>query len=177
MGRISTQDWSYTLTDEDLLWAARMIEGEGGNRPGVLWTMAQRLALLHRAAPHLTYTGLIRAYSQPINPRWFRDGEFCKPGGSRSDTAACDPDRLARRDRISHLQPSDMPDAVELVRQWAIGQVGNPTPKAVHFAELPIIQRGIDNGSLARIVLDQGNAYASTPRSELWPDHYVSMGP
>ena len=31
MSTIATPRWTYTLTPEDLEWAARMIEGEGGD--------------------------------------------------------------------------------------------------------------------------------------------------
>lgn len=176
MGKIRTRDgWSYELTPGDLLWAARMIEGEGGNQAGVLWTMAQRLALVHRSAPHLTFSDLIRAYSQPINPRWQRDGEFCRPGGPRSDTEACDERHLARRERITALRPEDMPDAIDFVQRWARGAVPNNVPKAVHFATPEVIARRINEGSLARVVLTDGNAYASTTRSEAWPAHYVEI--
>lgn len=177
MGKIRTRDgWSYELTPGDLLWAARMIEGEGGNQAGVLWTMAQRLALVHRSAPHLTFTDLIRAYSQPINPRWSRTGDFCAAGGPYSDTEACDERHLERRDRISNLAPEDMRPAVDFVQRWARGSVPNPVPKAVHFATPELIARRINDGSLARVVLTDGNAYASTPRSETWPAHFVEVG-
>jgi hypothetical protein len=137
--------------------------------------MAQRLALVHRSAPTLTFTDLIRAYSQPINPRWSRTGEFCRPGGPREDTEACDARHLDRRDRITNLRPEDMPQAIEFVQRWARGAVPNPVPKAVHFATPAVIERRINDGSLARVVLTDGNAYASTPRSETWPERYVEI--
>ena len=66
--------WSNTLSEGEKLWAARMIAGEAGDPVAVLWTMASRFALLESYA---TFATLLRAYSQPINPKWQRGGEAC----------------------------------------------------------------------------------------------------
>lgn len=171
---ITTSDgWAYELTPTDLLWAARMIKGEGGNSAAVLWTMASRLAMMRGRS----FTDLIRGYSQPINPAWSRAGARCGPGGSAAGTDACAPARLDARDRISSLQPSDMPVQWDLVQRWAAGGVPNPAPRAVEFATPEVVGTCIlgHHGDCARVVLVAGNAYASSSSSDGWPESYVRV--
>jgi hypothetical protein len=63
----------YVLTNNDYLTLARSVEFEGPPKVAVAWTLIQRFAYLYP-----TYTSLaefIKAYSQPINPRWFPTGQ------------------------------------------------------------------------------------------------------
>lgn len=72
--------FSYTFTPEDVLWAARFIEGEAGGKPiidklGVLWAMFNRFGILtHRGSlyfpkgGHRTFTDLLRQYSTTLQP-------------------------------------------------------------------------------------------------------------
>jgi hypothetical protein len=60
------------------LWLARAVEGEGEPRTLVAQTLLNRWAWLldtHPGAfPRLQ--DLVRAYAQPVNPRWFPDGDL-----------------------------------------------------------------------------------------------------
>lgn len=140
--------WSYSLSDDDLLWTARMLQGEGPvtDSAAVLWTMAQLFSpegqVSKYSGPHrfTTFKALIQAYSQPINPIWRRDGSKCRPGGSHHSTAACNETRLARRDYYASL-PYERVDAAkrEVLEQWAAGRLDNPVPGATEFAHVSVI--------------------------------------
>jgi len=172
-GLITTSDgWSYRLTPEDKLWAARMLLGEGGDGAAVLWSMAQRLALARGSS----FTALIRNYSQPINPIWARSGTKCGPGGSGVGTDACDEGLLARRTVIAGTQPEDMPVKVALVERWAAGLEPNRVPRAVHFATEEVVAGCLANRDCTSIVGRLGNVFAATARSERWPSNYVRVG-
>lgn len=64
--------FTYRLTPDDVLWTARMIEGEAGGRDdrdneAVIWAMLNRYAFhTHRNYP--TFHQFIRAYSTPLQP-------------------------------------------------------------------------------------------------------------
>jgi hypothetical protein len=89
---------------EDVLWAARMIEKEGGGKDpehgaAVLWTLISR-GWCNSGYSKPTFTGQFQAFSQPINPLWScvsgdlsACAQFCVPGRSDyidPDTLDCD---------------------------------------------------------------------------------------
>lgn len=169
---------SYQLTDEDILWAARMLDGESGTNTvdgaAVLWTMTQRFAL----GRWNTFTELIQAYSQPINPIWKRNGERCRPGGRYHGTEHCSEARLNRRDAISS-KPWDRinPLIRTLVSQWGSGNLPNPVPRAVEFADPRVaagfINRPENRGSV--YVARLSNHFIATAQTKQWPANYVTM--
>jgi hypothetical protein len=202
LGIIEAGSFRYRLTWDDLLWTARMLEGECGLTQGagvhgaaVMWCMASRLIV---ARGYRTYKDLILAYSQPINPKWRRDGEFCRPGGRHYGTDRCDIRALDTRDRLKDKRWEEFPDAIqENVYRWATGLVENPIPRAVHFAVPAVCASGIrravannrnnsgDAGwefvwdSTGRTEIDpnarRGNCFLSTNASRLWPARHVKV--
>jgi hypothetical protein len=142
--------WSYTLTPADKLWAARMVQGEGpvGDSAAVLWTMTQLFAPAGQRAKYgrpdrfRSFAELIKAYSQPINPRWLRTGDFCRPGGSRSSSPACSETRLRRREVLATM-PYVGVDAAKrsVVERWASGALSNPVPGAYEFAHRSVLSQ------------------------------------
>lgn len=184
---IATADgWRYQITSDDLLWCARMLVGEGGNAAATLWTMASRLALLAKHRPELypTLTSLVRAYSEPINPKFQTDGDLCRPGGHLHNAPACSSGRLARRAAICALDPSVVPPA-DLAEQWKnaraicsawqVGRIANPAERAIHFAVPSLIDAEIRTGECSRVILLDGNAYASNKVSDHWPAGFVKI--
>lgn len=188
----------YQITWDDLLWAARMLVGEAGRNAGsnegaaVLWCMASRLVQLNRTS----FTGLIQAYSQPINPKWAEDGEFCQVGGRYNGRDECSPERLERRRRYQTMAWEDIPsDVQDLVYKWATAQVNNPIPRATHFAVPRVASRsrGVEglrarqgqDGNLNLVwdtlnrdedsVAGNGNAFYSTEKSRTWEDRFVKV--
>lgn len=63
---------------QDALWLARAVEAEGAPRGYVAQTLVNRWAwLLDRGnSPYPRLQDLVRAYSQPVNPRWMEGGDL-----------------------------------------------------------------------------------------------------
>lgn len=181
-GAIVHGGWSYRLRADDLLWAARMVEGEtvrGRARQlddalAVLWTMT---ALFTPAAQRDKYgrvrfealSDLLRAYSQPINPRWRRDGEFCRPGGRYHGADACAPARLDARERLQRTPWEALePELRAVVLRWATGKTRNPVPKAVEFAAPRVAAAHIARNPGAQSVATLQNQFVASARSARW---------
>lgn len=173
---------AYALTDQDVLWATRMVAFEGGSDPAaVLWTMTQRFALGHWS----TFTALIRAYSQPINPLWARGGACCcgfgtcPAGRDYCGTDRCSEARLQRRALASSITWSELerryPRAVAVTKSWAQAQLKNPVPGAVEFADPTVSAAAIRRDSSMSIVKKAGNWFLATAQSLRWPKDYVTI--
>lgn len=184
--------WTYTLTDEDIEWTLRMIYGESGNDlldgACVLWCMTQRLCSLRETYKNKNFTNLIRAYSQPINPLWYREGRLAKV---YAHTMAATELKFKRREKIRDMKLSEIPVGIhKLVELWSEAKLPNPVPKAVHFAtpgvaskhkgtpgiiqkelELVYDQKGRGTNSIS----DKGNAYYATKNTVKWLDNMVKI--
>lgn len=149
---VGPNNYRYELTWPDMLWFARMLMGEPppGNHPNewsaLLWCYAQRHAWQRRgrssSSPWNRYftgdeanlpafTQGIRMHSQPINPRWRRDGDKCR---NRIGRGNCSEQQLERRDRIFRLEWNEIPlvKRVHLL-SWARGEKPNIIPGYVDF--------------------------------------------
>lgn len=80
----------YRLTPDDLVFLAKVIDGETWGNPSgedasmMLWTLAQRKRI--GRFRNWTMQRLGQAYSQPINPIWTKQGRMCRafyPGGTK----------------------------------------------------------------------------------------------
>lgn len=203
LGEIIAGTSRYRLTWEDLLWCARMIEGEcgaaqaaGNHGASILWCMASRFAAVSRRR-YPTFKGLCQGYSQPINPIWRRDGEKCRVGGSYHGRRECSEGALNTRERLSTKEWHEFSNGIQtMVHNWATAQVENPVPRAVHFAVPRVVSSGIDrharNGTANQgdsgweFVWDStgrseitrengGNLLVSTNTSRRWQAQYVKI--
>jgi hypothetical protein len=178
--------WIYVLTSTDKLWAGRMAQYEGGEAADVLWTMTQAYArtAIHDTFP--TFTRFIQAYSQPINPKWRRDGVFCRPGGTiivdgatvpnYSGRDNCSEVRLARRDIAATMPWSGLDASVrEITEQWYAGTLRNPVPRAVDFAAPDVAASFVADHPGSEILKRLDNWYIGTRASLRWPADWVTM--
>lgn len=169
----------YQITPDDLLWLARSVRYEGGNRSATAWTYAQRLMLFD----HPSLMRLVQAHSQPVNPIWRRDGEKCRPGGQYHGRDECAESRLAVRDTASTIGWDQLPSSITtLLQDWAQARVKNPAPKATDFANAPVSQSFMRRHPDARAILRDGNWYLSEGASSApgsgsngWPDDFVTI--
>jgi len=173
---------SYELTDGDVLWAARMTAFEGGgDKAAVLWTMTQRFALGHWP----TFTALIRAYSQPINPAWSQGGPCCcgpgtcPRGRDYCGTEHCTEAKFRRRALAKSISWEGLergyPSAAAVTKAWAQAKVPNPVPRAISFADGPQTQRALRADPTKKLIKAAGNWFIATARSLRWPENYVTM--
>lgn len=131
----------YVLNDEDINWLARSLNGEGGaagrvEASTITWTMFNRW-LLNPKGPsnYSTFWKFIQFFSQPVNPRWRRDGDFCRVGGSKYGTASCSPQKLARRDEMAFGPVPKV--CTDFANEMAIGTLEQPPVLYVNFASTP----------------------------------------
>lgn len=124
------------LTQNDVLWMARMLRGEAyGFGPThyatVLYTVAQRLWYLPAFHNVDSFTTFMRAFSQPINPRFTDvDSNHCD-----RYRAQCTESYLARRNRIQNMRWEEIPDELRAIAiQFAQGRLPNPAPLSIDFA-------------------------------------------
>ena len=177
---VSADGYRYQITPEDILWLARSIKHEGGNKVATAWTYAQRMALFQRWP---TMKALVQAHSQPVNPIWRRDGEMCRPGGRYHDRDECAERRLARRDRAASMPWEDI-DLLTRMQVLAFAQArrNNVVPRATDFANAPVSESFISRNPGTRVVMRDGNWYlaegpSSSPRggSVSWPENFVTI--
>ena len=182
-GRIKTQDgWSYQITPDDLLWLARSVQHEVGDYAATAWTYAQLLAMRHGGS----LKTLVQGHSQPVNPKWRRDGEFCRPGGTFHDHVGprpapdeCAERRLLVRDQAAAMPWSEIRPAVrELIVKFATARLPNPVPRAANFANVPVTTRYLLGHPTSAIVLRAGtpaNWYITERQTNSWPADFVTI--
>ena len=134
--RVGTTGSRFVMTDEDRLWLGRALVGETGGRDrraaaAVAWSMRNRWVQKQARAGWPTFTALLRAYSQPINPKW----ESLTSSGCVRSPSMCTEDMLARRASIRSLSWSGIPPLVQqVVEDLATGRLENPVGDRNTFA-------------------------------------------
>ncbi len=71
----------YQPTDEDVLWLSRAVEAEGPPRADVARALVNLFAFQRAHGGTRTLTDVVRAYAQPVNPRWFPNGDLLQKNG------------------------------------------------------------------------------------------------
>ena len=129
----------YRASTDDRLWMLRAVAGEGGEHRRVASVLVQRFRFLDETRPGLfpTLERLVRAYSQPVNPRWARGGDLWRKANAKgwpegSEAAA---DRRARVSRMTQFGPETraaVDYALGVLEEG--GELEGVPPEAVHFA-------------------------------------------
>jgi hypothetical protein len=174
------------ITQNDLLWLAKMAGYEGGvdSSPALLWALAQRYVWADRSK-FPTLAALAQAFSQPINPIWRRDGSECREGGTYHGRDDCNENALARRDRAAAASWSSLDGALtDVVGAWGQGKVLNPVPTAANWgSSTPRRDRTLSKGVSylqttpgAKLVLTYGgNMFIAERKTKEWPDDHVAL--
>jgi hypothetical protein len=163
LGRIVTRDgYAYQITPDDVLWLARSVHKEGGNHTATIWTYLQRQAAGRRSS---SLASLVLAHSQPVNPRWRADGEFCRPGGEYAGSQYCTPQQLEARAANAVRPWSQIPQSVrDAVVSAVTARTPNPVPNATDFADPTVSAGFLRRNPEARVVLRAGNWYIDERR-------------
>jgi len=179
----SQTGFRYRITRDDVLWMARMAVYEGGDAADSLWALTQRYVWFEeRGTYYARLADLAQAFSQPINPRWTAEGDFCAPGGKYHGTDYCSPARLARRQAareasLDYLADKD-PDSVARTVAWAQGMLPNPLPLATNWAAPKVAQGYLDRNPDADLLLKRGNWFIVDKGAQSWaPDHVFIESP
>lgn len=132
----------YQVTPADRLTLIRSVWKEGKPYTEVAFTLLQRFGFLYPTYKSLS--SFIRAYSQPINPRWFPNGDLhlaaisalkSKKQTSRIKEQISILEKNAqRRPAFASTPESDIPKSiVDIVDSVLSGNIESPIPKAIHF--------------------------------------------
>jgi len=140
-----------SIDDKTALWMVRMCVGEGGFKCSrdkasmMLWALMRRWMLWDKKRRYSSYLSLMRAFSQPINPRWQMGGDLAYKFRKKD---AGSPARLARRRRICRINWTDLEEfknpLVSAVRNFRDGKLFPPDdlvdcahPRITNWASLP----------------------------------------
>lgn len=178
MATIATSDSAvvYQLTADDVLWTARSAAREGSSEAAlVAWTLTQRFVL---KAPQ-SFIATLRSFSQPVNPKWARNGEMCKRGGPFHGKPDCAEAKLEAREWYSTASwdalESRHPGLTDTIAAWARGLIDNPIPNVTNFANKSVATNFIKANRTARIAYKGANYYVIDPGAAKWPTNYVTM--
>jgi hypothetical protein len=135
--------YKYHLSLVDVEDFTRAVWREGEPRLAVAHTLLQRFAFLYSTKkPYDTFSSFLRAYVQPINPRWFPDGDLHKKELLRLDKLGKKQDiqeeRARANRRLEYLSTSISNISLEhrdLVSRILSGLTKSPVPQAHHFSE------------------------------------------
>lgn len=146
----STKSKPPLIIDPDTaLWMMRMVYGEGGKGCSMPKAKALLCAIVNRwflwpgSQKYSTFVSMMRAFSQPINPRWMTGGDLARKYFGRD---AASKERLARRAFICGLGWTDIPwTNIRLaVSMFADGKLQYPIeaasiakPRVSNWASLP----------------------------------------
>ena len=159
------------LTQNDLLWGARLINGETWGHPkgrdgaAMLWTIAQRSYWRGRKE---TLAKLIPLYSQPINEKWARDGSGCKDHPLKDEPTKkgvknpCSKEKLNMRDKLRTISWEKMSkEARAAATDFANCKLDNPLPGSIGWLATSIYGDGVDGGAKLIEDFNDNSYYAS----------------
>ena len=66
----------YQVTEEDVLWFLRAVDAEGAIESEVAATLINGFCFTRSQGHKWTLTEFVRAYAQPVNPRWYIEGDL-----------------------------------------------------------------------------------------------------
>lgn len=92
---------NYQVTADDVLWLRRAVEAEGEPRRAVARALVNLFVLRMQGSPSKpqSLAALVRAYAQPVNPRWFEGGDLYEAAVKRAEPGKRDVMRMAARRR------------------------------------------------------------------------------
>lgn len=129
--------YEYALTETDVLDLTRSAWREGEPVAGVIHTLIQRYVATYpnKAWPSLSL--FLRDYVQPINPRWFINGDLHIAYANRLKGAEKDAaiERAKAREQYAKTPLNKIPARHrQLVQAVLAGSLESPEPQAQHFA-------------------------------------------
>ena len=132
----------YQVTPEDRLTLIRAVWREGRPQDAVTFTLLQRFTYIYPT--YRSLTDFIKAYAQPINPRWFPTGDkhlsaiaALKSKKKTSEVKA----QIAQLETRARVRPvyaatpeSEIPKGIiDLVDSILVGNIKSPVPSAIYF--------------------------------------------
>jgi hypothetical protein len=145
----SGSGFQYTFTNTDIAWLARSLHGEGGagvsrtKASALAWTMFNRFMLNPRHFGTTSFWVFLQGFSQPVNPKWRSDGQFCRVGGKYHASEYCSLKKLSRRDNVAFGQIPKT--CLKYAEEMAVGALEQPSKTYVDFASYKGMSKYGDN--------------------------------
>jgi len=76
----------YEVTSDDRLWLLRAVQAEGPVQVDVARALVNLFAYLRSQGDLRTLKQVVRAYAQPINPRWYQEGDLFKQAAAQASS-------------------------------------------------------------------------------------------
>ncbi len=86
----------YDVTSDDVLWMRRAVQAEGEPRELVAQTLVNGFMLARSRGYSGSLTSFVRAYAQPVNPRWYASGDLHAQSMAKATTQKGRDERTAR---------------------------------------------------------------------------------
>lgn len=144
----------YVLSNQDYLDLLRSVEFEGEPRDGVAWTLLQRFAFIY--PQYKTLSTFLRAYVQPINPRWFPSGAKHKEwyqkliSAGKLNEAQDETNRAARRVHHAQTPVEKISKATKEIVDTVFSIPDSPVPGAVHYRAPTVQTKSVEEAKKAR---------------------------
>lgn len=112
---------TYEPNDDDRLWLLRAVAAEGPVAVDVARALVNGFVLVRSRGYASSLSRFVRAYAQPVNPRWFQTGDLFQKAYARA-SADAKPALLsqAKRRESEHSMRVLFPAAVELAVSQAL---------------------------------------------------------
>jgi len=150
----------YALTQDDLLWLGSALVGEAGTDnltawAAVAWATVQYHAIVlgsnGQRPVFSSFTSLLRAYCQPINPKW----ESASTSSCHQHPERCTEALIQRRAQIRSLAWERLPEGVrQTISSLGAGALTNPVPGMTDWAAFSWQAR-----SQVRLINIRGNKF------------------
>ena len=138
MARARLEPGAYQPTHNDRVWLSRAVEGEGAPERLVAQALVNRFMWLRERDPKLypTLADFVRAYAQPINPRWMQGGDKFEARWRKADAAGKVRLRQQNARRQAHSTMTDFSDKTEdaVHRALTAGPVDLPSPDTTDYS-------------------------------------------
>lgn len=153
----------YAPTAEDKLWLSRAVAAEGKPFAGVARALVNLFMLQRSKGNAQTLATLVRAYAQPVNPRWFPTGDLYLAHAR----TPLELDQALARQRTHSTRVSFGPQVVDAVEQ----ALGTPFPTDVTDYAVPSFDAS-KKGYVPRTVAKPGENRFWT-REPGWRGYFV----
>lgn len=168
----------YDVRDSDVLWLLRAVQAEGADQGEVAAVLLNGFAWARAMNGYRgTLTDYVRAYAQPVNPKWFPDGALHHAAMQRATTDAGREElerRAGQRIRVHSTRTKFSEPTQRAVHAALTGQVKIPS-QATDYAG-PNVDAGSRGLKPLRVMIpgDKRNRLWARPGTEGWEGYAMS---
>lgn len=168
----------YAVRASDLLWLLRAVEVEGPDREEVAAVLLNGFTWARATKAYRgTLTDWIRAYAQPVNPRWYPDGDLFRAALEKAPAAQHEAlTRRAKMRQSTHSKRTTFAPATHAAVQRALAGKAPYPPQATDYAAASVDASGRGYRPLEQIIAGKNRLW-SRPGAEEWGGYAVILDP